>query len=388
MTFPLPIAAGASPEVPMNDNFKSIAHSGVYSRNPVTSSGLVWGYHGGRWGGFTVADGTFTLAASTTTYIVVALATGVTSASTTATNWNDTAAYARVFKVVTGASGVTGEPEDHRAGPGGIGGGAGGSGGGGGSSLLAANNLSDLASAATARTNIGLAIGTNVQAYSARLGDVAGITYAQGDVLYFNGSNIVKLAAGTSGQVLTTAGAGANPSWSTPSAPGTGTVTSVAASVPSFLSISGSPITSSGTLAITYSGTALPVANGGTGGTTASAARSALGAATDASTVTVLANSGTVNIDCSLGDYFTLALAGNVPSITFSNLPGAGKGASKWIQITQDATARTVAWPASFKWAGGTAGVVSTGSGVMDELAITTVDNGGTWKATLGKAFA
>jgi len=45
----------------------------------------------------------------------------------------------------------------------------------------------------------------------------------------------------------------------------TGTVTSVAASVPAFLSIAGSPITTSGTLAITYSGTALPVANGGTG---------------------------------------------------------------------------------------------------------------------------
>ena len=44
-----------------------------------------------------------------------------------------------------------------------------------------------------------------------------------------------------------------------------GTVTSVAASVPSIFSISGSPITSSGTLAMTYSGTALPVANGGTG---------------------------------------------------------------------------------------------------------------------------
>ena len=48
----------------------------------------------------------------------------------------------------------------------------------------------------------------------------------------------------------------------------TGTVTSVAATVPSFLSIGGSPITSSGTLAISYSGTALPVANGGTGVTT------------------------------------------------------------------------------------------------------------------------
>jgi hypothetical protein len=41
-------------------------------------------------------------------------------------------------------------------------------------------------------------------------------------------------------------------------------VTSVAASVPTFLSVAGSPITTSGTLAITLSGTALPTANGGT----------------------------------------------------------------------------------------------------------------------------
>jgi len=47
-----------------------------------------------------------------------------------------------------------------------------------------------------------------------------------------------------------------------------GTVTSVAATVPSVFSISGSPITTSGTLAMTYSGTALPQANGGTGQTT------------------------------------------------------------------------------------------------------------------------
>jgi len=50
-------------------------------------------------------------------------------------------------------------------------------------------------------------------------------------------------------------------------ATGTGTVTSVAATVPSLFSISGSPITTSGTLAMTYSGTALPVVNGGTGET-------------------------------------------------------------------------------------------------------------------------
>ena len=57
-------------------------------------------------------------------------------------------------------------------------------------------------------------------------------------------------------------------------AKGSGTVTSVAATVPSFLNVSGSPIITSGTLALTYSGTALPVANGGTGVTASSGANS------------------------------------------------------------------------------------------------------------------
>jgi hypothetical protein len=48
---------------------------------------------------------------------------------------------------------------------------------------------------------------------------------------------------------------------------GSGTVTSVAMTVPTFLSVSGSPVTTSGTLAVSLSGTALPIANGGTGST-------------------------------------------------------------------------------------------------------------------------
>lgn len=65
---------------------------------------------------------------------------------------------------------------------------------------------------------------------------------------------------GNSGKYLTTDGS--NTSWATNPL---GTVTSVAATVPSFLSISGSPITTSGTLAFSLSGTALPTTSGGTG---------------------------------------------------------------------------------------------------------------------------
>ena len=88
-----------------------------------------------------------------------------------------------------------------------------------------------------------------------------------GAVPYGTGTAYAFTAAGTAGQVLQSNGASA-PTWAT--VPGTGTVSSVAATVPAFLSVTGSPVTTAGTLALSYSGTALPVANGGTNSTTAS----------------------------------------------------------------------------------------------------------------------
>lgn len=97
-------------------------------------------------------------------------------------------------------------------------------------------------------------------------GGTGQIAYTTGDVLYASASNVLsKLPIGSNGFVL--GSNGTTPVWVT--AGGTGTVTSVAMSVPAFLSVSGSPIVTTGTLAVTLSGTALPVANGGTGTTTA-----------------------------------------------------------------------------------------------------------------------
>ena len=117
------------------------------------------------------------------------------------------------------------------------------------------------------------------------LHNVSAQSPSNGQTIVYNSStslwekNTVSLTAGVNGTLpianggtgaTTAAGAlsslgayaASNPSGYTSN---TGTVTSVTATVPSIFSISGSPITSSGTLAMTYSGTALPVANGGTG---------------------------------------------------------------------------------------------------------------------------
>jgi hypothetical protein len=70
-------------------------------------------------------------------------------------------------------------------------------------------------------------------------------TYAAGDIVYASATDTLsKLAVGTTGQVLKVA-AGV-PSWATDTT--TGTVTSVGLSAPAFLTVGGSPVTTTGTL--------------------------------------------------------------------------------------------------------------------------------------------
>lgn len=147
------LPAQDAPEVPVNENFEALAHVAVYAKDATTTTGLTWGYLGGRWGGFTITPGTLTLMPNSTLYITASRSTGAVSVSDAATAWDNVAGHARIYKLTTGAATVT-AVEDYRAGQGGVHGISGASG--------ALAGLSDV--------NIGTPTDGQVLVYSASLG--------------------------------------------------------------------------------------------------------------------------------------------------------------------------------------------------------------------------
>lgn len=128
-----------------------------------------------------------------------------------------------------------------------------------------ANNLSDLNSASTARTNLGLGTIATQDASNVSItgGSVAGIT----DLAVADGGTGASTAANARVNLLPSYTSNANKvlainsgatdvEWITT---GAGTVTSVDMSVPTGLAISGNPVTTSGTLAVSFaSGYSIP----------------------------------------------------------------------------------------------------------------------------------
>jgi len=135
---------------------------------------------------------------------------------------------------------------------------------------------------------------------------------------------------------------------------GTGTVTSVAATVPSFLSVAGSPITTTGTLAITLSGTALPILNGGTGATTLAGASIATYTGTETLTnkridprVTSAASASTLTPDISVSDvYAYTALAAGLTINAPTGTPVDGD--KLMFRLLDNGTSRSLTWNATY----------------------------------------
>jgi len=167
-------------------------------------------------------------------------------------------------------------------------------------------------------------------------------TLTANNVILGNGtSSPTFVAPTTSGNILTANGT----TWVS-SAPATnGTVTSVAMSVPTFLSVAGSPVTTSGTLAVTLSGTALPVANGGTGvtSTTAYAVYTGNSAGTG---FTAIANGTTGQIltaTTSGAPSWSSSFTGNVTGNVTGNASGTAANVTGTVAVANGGTGATTA---------------------------------------------
>lgn len=115
----------AQKEVTANAALNAASPAMLYARRATTSSLLTWGFHGGRWGGALIANGTVALTASATNHVVALRSSGAVSVSTATTNWDNTTDYLRLYRVVTSATAAT-SWEDHRQAIGASGGSGGG----------------------------------------------------------------------------------------------------------------------------------------------------------------------------------------------------------------------------------------------------------------------
>ena len=97
--------------------------------------------------------------------------------------------------------------------------------------------------------------------------------------------------------------------------------------------------------------------------------------------VTATISSGTVTLNLNAYTIFNISLNANITTFTIQNVQSAGRSSSFVIVFTADGTARTVTWPASFKWPGSTAPTLTTTNGKKDVYVFFTTDGGTTWQA-------
>ncbi len=209
--------------------------------------------------------------------------------------------------------------------------------------LAVADGGTGASTASAARTNLGVAIGVDVQAYDAGLNDIAGLAVTDGNFVVGNGANWVAESGATA---RTSLGLGTLAVENTSAVPamtyaGTQSLADNIVDQPKLQD---------------YSETVNAI--GSTGG-------------------------GTQDIDLELGNVITATVDTSANTFTFSNPPASGSAGSFTLILTNGGS-QTVNWPASVDWAGGTSPTL-TAAGV-DVLTFVTTDGGTTYYGFLAGA--
>jgi hypothetical protein len=145
----------------------------------------------------------------------------------------------------------------------------------------------------------------------------------EGDLHYYHSSSNARLAIGSNGQCLTSNGT--DPIWGSCST-GSGTVTSVGLSMPSLFSVSGSPVTGSGTLtaALANQNANLIMAGPSSGSAAAPTFRTLVGADLPAPTSNTLG--GIESVSCTTGQFVNQISTAGVPACATSSGGGSSSG--------------------------------------------------------------
>ena len=305
---------------------------------------------------------------------------------------------------------------------------------GGGGFLVAGNNLSDVASASTSRSNLGVAIGSNVQAYSADLTALASVSSSDSNFMVGSASGWVAESGATARTSLglgslATASTINNANWSgtdlavanggTGSSSASDARTALGVAVGSDVQAYDADLAAIAALAktdsnfIVGSGSAWVAESGATArtslglGTMAVVATNAVPAMTYAGTQSLADNiidqpklqdysetvntiggsgGGTQDFDLTVGNVASVTVDTNANTFTFSNPSASGTACTLTLIITNGAS-QTLNWPSSVDWAGGSAPTL-TASG-RDVLTFLTIDAGTIWYGFVGGlAFA
>ena len=95
-------------------------------------------------------------------------------------------------------------------------------------------------------------------------------------------------------------------------------------------------------------------------------------------------SSGTLTLNLNDSNIFDVSLNGNITTMTVSNVPSGTVATGFTLLLTADGTLRTVTWPASFKWPGGSAPSVTSTNGKTDVYSFITLNNGTNWYGFVG----